>query len=280
MFVKDAFKDAMNHFSDNPIILIGVLMMVGIVILSSISPSFKKMILNYFNPSSPVELVSGSRHFSNPPAFNLKDNADYFAIVSTSKGSFTIDLFEEDTPRNVNNFVFLIENGFYNGLNFFIARDGVLTQGGDPKGDGLGTPGYTIKDEIDPSALGLDKMKVKEANFLQEEYSEKVLQKYASYSVSQFYARVEGYTWTPGYGTTRFRPYTVGMANSGPNTNGCQFFVTGKFFNSRLLDGRYTAIGKVIAGQSVVDSIIGGEVDKHGWLVHPVEIISIKIVVK
>ncbi len=280
MIVKDAFKDAMNHFIDNPIMLLGLLGIITLVLLSSVSPAFKKQINNYLQYDSMTSLGSKNNKYSKPPAFTLKREGNYFAIVSTSKGSFTIDLFENDTPKNVNNFVFLANDRFYNGLDFFVVREGVVMQGGDPKGDGTGTPGYTIPDEIDAHALGLDQIIVRNAHFLRELYSEDVLKKYASLNVSDLYSTVDGYTYTPGYGTHKFGPYMVGMANWGPNTNGCQFFVTGKLFNSRLLDGRYTAIGRVISGKSVVDAIMAGSVDSHGWLKTPVEISSIKIVVK
>ncbi len=62
----------------------------------------------------------------------------------TSKGEIVLELFENEAPDTVGNFVSLIESGFYNGLTFHRVLDNFMAQGGDPKGDGTGGPGYTI----------------------------------------------------------------------------------------------------------------------------------------
>ena len=72
---------------------------------------------------------------------------DYRAIIRTSMGEFTVDLFEDVAPNTVNSFVFLAQNKFYDGLTFHRVRDGFVIQGGDPKGDGSGGPGYLTDDE-------------------------------------------------------------------------------------------------------------------------------------
>ncbi|MEA1985383.1 MAG: peptidylprolyl isomerase [Euryarchaeota archaeon] len=72
------------------------------------------------------------------------------AIIETDKGNITIELFEEDAPKTVANFVKLIKQGFYNGLNFHRVIPNFMIQGGCPKGNGTGGPGYTIKCEINP----------------------------------------------------------------------------------------------------------------------------------
>lgn len=83
------------------------------------------------------------------PAKILKDNTDYEARVYFSqKGTVTIDLFEQDTPLAVNNFVFLTNEGFYNNLPVFYIENKSLFQSGDPIGDGSGGPGYRFQDEI------------------------------------------------------------------------------------------------------------------------------------
>jgi len=68
-------------------------------------------------------------------------------LLKTSKGDITIELFENEAPNTVANFISLVEKGFYNGLTFHRVLDGFMAQGGDPKGDGSGGPGYTIPDE-------------------------------------------------------------------------------------------------------------------------------------
>jgi cyclophilin family peptidyl-prolyl cis-trans isomerase len=67
--------------------------------------------------------------------------------LETSKGVIDVELFENEAPGTVGNFVSLVEKGFYNGVKFHRVIDGFVAQGGDPKGDGTGGPGYKIKDE-------------------------------------------------------------------------------------------------------------------------------------
>jgi cyclophilin family peptidyl-prolyl cis-trans isomerase len=89
--------------------------------------------------------------FKKPPQLDLKEGADYRATVVTSCGHIELDLYEDQTPITVNNFVFLARTGFYDGLTFHrITDDPSLSviQGGDPKGDGTGGPGYEFEDEI------------------------------------------------------------------------------------------------------------------------------------
>ena len=78
----------------------------------------------------------------------LEPATDYAAIIETSEGSFSIDLFEDVAPRTVNNFVFLALNRFYEGVPFHRVIDGFMAQTGDPMGTGLGGPGYQFADEV------------------------------------------------------------------------------------------------------------------------------------
>ena len=66
-------------------------------------------------------------------------------------GEFVVQLFDDQAPKTVNNFVFLARNGYYNGTTFHRVLDGFMAQGGDPTGTGSGGPGYQFEDEIDPS---------------------------------------------------------------------------------------------------------------------------------
>ena len=71
------------------------------------------------------------------------------AVVTMEKGGeFRIDFYKEDAPKTVENFVTLARKGFYDGLTFHRVQPGVLVHGGDPRGDGSGGPGYTIKAEF------------------------------------------------------------------------------------------------------------------------------------
>src|SRR5262252_8996283 len=73
-----------------------------------------------------------------------------YALFETSMGNFTIELFEQQTPNTVGNFVKLAEENFYNGVIFHRVIDGFMIQGGDPTGTGTGGPGYKFADEIHP----------------------------------------------------------------------------------------------------------------------------------
>jgi peptidyl-prolyl cis-trans isomerase A (cyclophilin A)/peptidyl-prolyl cis-trans isomerase-like 1 len=66
-------------------------------------------------------------------------------------GTIRVELFAAETPITVQNFVKLCKQGFYNGLTFHRVIDGFMIQGGCPRGDGTGGPGYEIKDEFVPS---------------------------------------------------------------------------------------------------------------------------------
>ena len=65
-------------------------------------------------------------------------------MLKTSKGDIVVELFENEAPNTVANFINLVEKGFYNGLSFHRVIKGFVAQAGDPKGDGSGGPGYTI----------------------------------------------------------------------------------------------------------------------------------------
>jgi len=67
--------------------------------------------------------------------------------LKTNKGDIVLELFEDEAPNTVANFVSLVENKFYDGLKFHRVIAGFMAQGGDPKGTGSGGPGYRIKCE-------------------------------------------------------------------------------------------------------------------------------------
>ncbi len=148
-----------------------------------------------------------------------------YAEFITNKGTFVAKLYNEATPLTVSNFVALAEGNntlvdstykgkkFFNGLTFHRVIKDFMIQGGDPKGDGSGNPGYRFPDEF------VDSLK----------HSKKGI---------------------------------LSMANSGPGTNGSQFFVTLK--ETPWLDGKHTVFGEVVLGQEIVDSIGVVETTKPG----------------
>ena len=83
---------------------------------------------------------------SLPPADPNKKNS--LAVFETSMGTFKVELFEDKAPRTAQNYISLVNKGFYNGLIFHRVIDGFMIQGGDPKGNGTGGPGYVIPDEF------------------------------------------------------------------------------------------------------------------------------------
>jgi peptidyl-prolyl cis-trans isomerase B (cyclophilin B) len=71
------------------------------------------------------------------------------AEIHTDYGIMKVEFFEKDAPKTVENFVTLSKKGFYNGLTFHRVIPNFVIQGGCPKGDGTGGPGYKIKCELD-----------------------------------------------------------------------------------------------------------------------------------
>lgn len=127
-------------------------------------------------------------------------------VIRTEKGDITVRLDWELTPRTSGNLVSLARRGYFRGVTFHRIVPDFVVQGGDPRGDGEGGPGYLIRCEVSP------------------------------------------------------RPYvrgTMGMALSGKDTGGSQFFVTTSA--QPHLDGRYTAFGEVISGMDVVDRLLEGD---------------------
>ena len=90
---------------------------------------------------------ANSQQYKEPEQV-LKEGVDYGAGMTTSCGVVTVDLLEDEAPETVNNFVFLAQEGFYDGLTFHRVEPNQVIQGGDPNGDGSGGPGYAIEDEL------------------------------------------------------------------------------------------------------------------------------------
>ena len=76
------------------------------------------------------------------------------AIIETDKGNIELTLFDKEAPNTVANFEKLANEGFYNGLTFHRVLPNFVIQGGCPKGNGTGGPGYTIKCEINEHKHG------------------------------------------------------------------------------------------------------------------------------
>lgn len=144
------------------------------------------------------------REYAQPPELTIDPEGSYSADIRTNQGTISVELYAEDAPLTVNNFIFLAQQGFYDGVIFHRVIPDFMIQGGDPTGAGSGGPGYRFRDEIVPSLI------------------------------------FDG-------------PGILAMANSGPGTNGSQFFIT--VAATPHLTGNHTIFGRVTAGQEVADSI-------------------------
>lgn len=161
-------------------------------------------------------------------------------VIETEKGDIRLELYPKVAPKTVENFIKLTEQEFYDGITFHRVIPDFVIQGGDPDGDGTGGPGYTFEDEINPIALNLTIAKTKELEQL-------------------------GYKYRTDLESISHEVGVISMANSGPNTNGSQFFiVTTK--PQPDLDGRHTVFGRVYEGMDVVRSIEQGDVMKRVYL--------------
>jgi cyclophilin family peptidyl-prolyl cis-trans isomerase len=164
--------------------------------------------LNFGAALTPTAGNAGKKSFGAAPAMTINTAHHFLVTIKTAKGDITLCLDPKLAPNTVNNFVFLARNQFYDGLKFHRVEANFVIQGGDPKGDGTGGPGYQFKDEP-----------------------------------------VTG-EYTTG---------AVAMANSGPNTNGSQFFIC-TVDDSKKLQKLYNLFGYVQSGMDVVLKIAVGDV--------------------
>lgn len=89
---------------------------------------------------------------TTPPPNIIDSSKRYRVTVHTSRGDFEISLVDAKVaPQTVNNFVYLAQNHFYDGLTFHRVVPGFVVQGGDPLGNGTGGPAYKLRDESNPS---------------------------------------------------------------------------------------------------------------------------------
>lgn len=152
-----------------------------------------------------VELIKlEEQQYTACPPLTVDQEAKYLATVETENGSFVIELFADKAPLAVNSFVYLAEDGWFDGITFHRVLPGFVAQTGDPTGTGFAGPGYRFGNEVSSDLL-FDR---------------------------------EG---------------LVAMANSGPDSNGSQFFVT--YAAAPSLNGGYTIFGEVVEGMEVVNSI-------------------------
>jgi peptidyl-prolyl cis-trans isomerase B (cyclophilin B) len=87
------------------------------------------------------------KQWRSPPTLQIDVAKTYLITMETSKGTIELELYPEHAPITVNNFVFLTNEGYYDGVSFHRVIANFVIQGGDPTGTGHGGPGYNFSDE-------------------------------------------------------------------------------------------------------------------------------------
>jgi cyclophilin family peptidyl-prolyl cis-trans isomerase len=249
-----------------------------------------------------------------------EDQKNPVCVIKTSMGDISVELFAGEAPDTVKNFIALAEGQkefvdiksgkkvkrpFYDNLTFHRVIKNFMIQGGCPKGDGSGDPGYKFADEINATALGLDKLKVVQPNGNMHPYlgvrnpndysrfvvmplvrkmeikseqqfnerKEEVKQKVSEMTLKACYEN-QGYNYNEKLKSSQPLRGVIAMANSGPNSNGSQFFIN--LEDTPWLSGKHTVFGKVIQGMEVVDKIGEVTVDQNSLPKTTVRILSIR----
>jgi cyclophilin family peptidyl-prolyl cis-trans isomerase len=103
--------------------------------------------LSFGAAMTPISGNAGKKSYSAGPPMTINTAHHFLVTIKTAKGDIGICLDPALAPSTVNNFVFLARNQFYDGLKFHRVEPSFVIQGGDPKGDGTGGPGYQFNDE-------------------------------------------------------------------------------------------------------------------------------------
>ena len=192
-----------------------------------------------------------------------------YVLFDTTMGKMVAKLFDKEAPNTVANFVGLAEGTkeftdpktgqrvkrpFYDGLLFHRVIPNFMIQGGCPLGTGMGDPGYKFEDEMDAEALGLSDIKVKDARWSQFYLRNSRIPQAAAMemTVKEFYEK-SGFKYVKGLESKKPLAGTLAMANSGPNTNGSQFFINE--VETPHLTGRHTVFGILIHGADIEKKI-------------------------
>ncbi len=89
-----------------------------------------------------------AKKWNSPPEMQIDPGKAYNVTMETSQGEIELELYPQYAPITVNNFVFLIREGYYDGVTFHRVIKNFVIQGGDPTGTGSGGPGYQFEDEF------------------------------------------------------------------------------------------------------------------------------------
>jgi peptidyl-prolyl cis-trans isomerase B (cyclophilin B) len=104
------------------------------------------------------------KQWKNPPEMTIDPKKKVHVKMETNRGVIELDLYPEHAPKTVNNFVFLINEGFYDGITFHRVIPNFVIQGGDPLGNGTGGPGYRFEDEVQNNPLKHERGVISMAN--------------------------------------------------------------------------------------------------------------------
>ena len=102
---------------------------------------------------SKEDAFMNARQWDKPPAMGIDPRKVYRVKIETGKGAIQLELYPQHAPKTVNNFVFLIRQGFYDGVSFHRVIGDFMIQSGDPTGSGRGGPGYRFEDETKGNPL-------------------------------------------------------------------------------------------------------------------------------
>jgi peptidyl-prolyl cis-trans isomerase B (cyclophilin B) len=94
-----------------------------------------------------------TKQWDQPPAMQIDLERTFQVVIETDKGEIALELYPQHAPKTVNNFVFLVNAGFYDGVSFHRVIPNFMIQGGDPTGTGRGGPGYQFEDELQKNPL-------------------------------------------------------------------------------------------------------------------------------
>ncbi|ARU61630.1 peptidylprolyl isomerase [Tumebacillus avium] len=103
------------------------------------------------NNSGSVDTSKPQKQYAKKPEMKIDKAKTYTATLKTNKGDIKIKLLDDEAPVTVNNFVFLAQDKYYDGVTFHRVIKDFMIQSGDPTGTGAGGPGYQFEDELPPA---------------------------------------------------------------------------------------------------------------------------------
>jgi peptidyl-prolyl cis-trans isomerase B (cyclophilin B) len=130
------------------LVLVAMLIISGLMVVSCGGSESASVPEPQTDPSQEPAPEVKIMQWDSPPPMTIDTSKKYTAIMETEKGNLVLELFARDVPMTVNNFVFLAEQGYYDGITFHRVLPGFMAQSGDPTGAGRGGPGYRFEDEF------------------------------------------------------------------------------------------------------------------------------------